>query len=72
MISNGNRSFFGRRQWPVTLCFERPSSEALKLPPLRAVKHAHYYWLLQAQSHLTRRLFGGMMRQIAALPVPTG
>ena len=38
----------------------------------RLVKHARYYWLLLAESHLTRRLFGSMMRRIAALPLPTG
>ena len=37
----------------------------------RLVKHARYYWLLLAESHLTRRLFGGMLRRIAA-PVPAG
>ena len=26
----------------------------------RLVKHARYYWLLLAESHLTRRLFGAM------------
>ena len=36
------------------------------------VKHARYYWLLLAESHLTRRLFGSMVRRIEALPVPTG
>jgi Transposase DDE domain group 1 len=36
----------------------------------RLVKHARYYWLLLAESHLTRRLFGGMLRRIAALPSP--
>src|SRR5438128_1189915 len=35
------------------------------------VKHARYYWLLLAESHLTRRLFGSMLRRIWALPVPT-
>jgi hypothetical protein len=25
----------------------------------RLVKHARYYWLLLAESHLTRRVFGG-------------
>ena len=30
------------------------------------------YWLLLAESHLTRRLFGSMLRRIWALPVPTG
>jgi Transposase DDE domain group 1 len=38
----------------------------------RLVKHARYYWLLLAESHLTRRLFGTMLRRIWALPVPTG
>lgn len=38
----------------------------------RLVKHARYYWLLLAESHLTRRLFGAMVRRIAALPVPDG
>jgi len=38
----------------------------------RLVKHAGYNWLLLAGSHLTRRLFGGMMRLIDALPVPAG
>jgi len=38
----------------------------------RLVKHARYYWLLLAESHLTRRLFGMMLRRIWALPVPAG
>jgi hypothetical protein len=38
----------------------------------RLVKHARYYWLLLAESHLTRRLFGAMARRIEALPLPAG
>ena len=39
----------------------------------RLVKHARYCWLLLlAESHLTRRLFGSMVRRIEALPVPAG
>ena len=38
----------------------------------RLIRHARYYWLLLAGSHLTRRLFGAMLRRIWALPVPTG
>jgi hypothetical protein len=38
----------------------------------RLVKHARYYWLLLAESHLTRRLFGSMLRRMAALALPTG
>jgi hypothetical protein len=33
----------------------------------RLVKHARYYWLILAESHLTRRLFGSMVRRIGAL-----
>jgi hypothetical protein len=38
----------------------------------RLVKHARYYWLLLAESHLTRRMFGSMLRRILALPLPAG
>jgi hypothetical protein len=31
-----------------------------------------YCWQPLAESHLTRRLFGAMVRRIAALPVPNG
>jgi adenylosuccinate synthase len=37
----------------------------------RLGKHARYYWLMLAESHLTRRLFGAMLGRIAALPVAT-
>ena len=32
------------------------------------MKHARYYWLLLAESHLTRRRFGAMLGRIALLP----
>jgi hypothetical protein len=38
----------------------------------RLVKHARYYWLMLAESHLTRRLFGSMVRRIEALAVASG
>ena len=38
----------------------------------RLVKHARYYWLLLAESHLTRRLFAAMLWRMESLPVPTG
>jgi len=38
----------------------------------RLIKHARYYWLLLAEGHLHRRLFGQMLRRIYALPVPSG
>ncbi len=37
-----------------------------------SLKHARYYWPLPAESHLTRSLFGGMLRKIAMLPAPAG
>jgi hypothetical protein len=38
----------------------------------RLVKHARYYWLLLAESHLTRRLFSSMLGRIGGLPLPSG
>ena len=37
----------------------------------RLIKHARY-WLMLDESHLTRRLFGSMVRRIEALPVQAG
>jgi len=38
----------------------------------RLVKHARYYWLLLAEEHLTRRLFGAILRRLEAVPGPAG
>jgi hypothetical protein len=38
----------------------------------RLVRQARYYWLLLAEGHLSRRLFGSMLRMLAALPLPDG
>ena len=38
----------------------------------RLLKHARYYWLLLAESHLTRPLFGAMVRRIGLLSMPAG
>ena len=38
----------------------------------RLIKHARYYWLLLAEGHLTRRLFGMIVRRLVALSVPAG
>ncbi len=38
----------------------------------RLVKHARYYLLLLAESHLTKRLFGSMLGRIAGLSLPAG
>jgi hypothetical protein len=37
----------------------------------RSTKHARYYWLLLAGSHLTRWLYAGMLGKSGALPVST-
>jgi hypothetical protein len=37
-----------------------------------SIKHARYYWLLPAESHPARRLFGSMVRRVGALKVATG
>ena len=38
----------------------------------RLIKHARYYWLFLAESHLTGRLFVAMLRRIAGLLLPAG
>lgn len=38
----------------------------------RLVKHARYYWLLLAEGHLTRRLFGAILQRLTALSAPAG
>jgi hypothetical protein len=38
----------------------------------RLVKHSRYYWLLLAESHLMRRLFGSMLRRMEGLPLTAG
>jgi len=38
----------------------------------RLIKHARYYWLLLAESHLTRRLFGGMLGKVCGAAVVGG
>ena len=38
----------------------------------RLVKHARYYWLMPAGSHLTRRLSGSMVGRIGALAMVAG
>jgi hypothetical protein len=53
--------------WPLTSLQQR-----LAKPGRRLLKHACYYWLLLAESHLTRRLFGAVLRRIESLPLPAG
>jgi hypothetical protein len=39
---------------------------------MKPVRTPQANWLLFAESHLTRRLCGTMLRRIWALPLPTG
>lgn len=38
----------------------------------RLVRHTRYFWLLLAEGHLRRRLFGAILRRLEALSVPAG
>ena len=62
-------SLKGKRNIPFG---DEPAMPRLVKTGGRLVKHARYYWLLLAKSHLTRRLFGAMLRRILALPVSSG
>ena len=55
------------RSWALT-----SSQNCLMKTGGRVVKHARYYWLLLAEGHLNRKLFGAMLGRIWALPVPGG
>jgi hypothetical protein len=57
----------GNENWSLTSLHQR-----LVKTGGRLVKHARYYWLLLAESHLTRRLFGTMIGRIDLLPLPAG
>ena len=70
------------RLWGMPLAGEPVSGRAVVSHPSlqqrlvktggRLVKHARYYWLLLAESHLTRRLFESRVRRIELLPWPAG
>ena len=53
-------------------CEEVSGEQRLVKTGGRLVKHARYYWLMLAESHLTRRLFGSMIRRIGTLALATG
>ena len=55
------------RKWSLTSLQQR-----LVKTGGRLIQHGRYYWLLLAESHLTRRLFAGMLRKITMLPSPAG
>jgi len=57
----------GIRDWSLTSLQQRFVKTGGRL-----IKHARYYWLLLAESHLTRRLFGSMLGRMEVLPVPAG
>jgi hypothetical protein len=53
--------------WSLTTLQERLAKTGGRL-----IKHARYYWLLLAESNLTRCLFASMRRRIAMLPSSAG
>jgi hypothetical protein len=53
--------------WSLTSLQQRPVKTGGRL-----VKRARYYWLTLAESHLTRRLFGTIVRRIDALALVPG
>jgi hypothetical protein len=55
------------RKWSLTSLQQRLLNTGGRL-----IQHARSYWLLLAESHLTRRLFADTLRKIAALPMPAG
>ncbi len=57
----------GIKSWSLTSLQQR-----LVKTGRRLVKHARYYWLMLAESHLTRRLFGSILRRMEGLPLPVG
>ena len=52
------------KSWSLTILQQR-----LVKTGSRLIKHARYYWLLLAEGHLNRWLFGSILRRIWALPV---
>jgi len=57
----------GVEKWPLTSLQQR----LVKMGG-RLIKQVRYYWLLLAESHLTRCLFGNMLRRMEGLPLPVG
>ena len=45
---------------------------SFEMPGKFEIMRARYYWLLLAEGHLNRRLFGDMLHRIWALPLPSG
>jgi hypothetical protein len=55
------------RRWSLTRARQRLLKSGGRL-----LKQARYYWLRLAEGHLTRLLFGDMLRRIALLLSPAG
>jgi hypothetical protein len=56
--------------WSLTSLQQRLVKTGGRL--IKHAKHARYYWLLLAESHLTWRLFGSMLRRMEGLTLPAG
>ena len=70
----GKKLFRGQRcRFSCAFTSPRQKEKSRRGGTLRvSLRYSCYYWLLRAESHLTRRLFGAMLRRIELLPVPTG
>jgi hypothetical protein len=64
MSQNPGRA--GGQNWSLTSLQQR-----LVKTGGRLIKHARYYWLVLAEGHLHRRLFGQMLRRMDLLSVPS-
>ena len=58
--------------WVPDSARKTPLLSAIQPSREKPVAVTRQNWLLLAESHLTRRLFGAMARRIAAFPVPGG
>jgi hypothetical protein len=61
-----------KQNGPFQLSFKASLQQRLVKTGGRLIKHARYYWRLLAESHLTWRLFGSMLRRMEGLPLTVG
>ena len=61
-----------RGRSPVFALTLDQAGKLLEVKPAEPHREPQTPWLLLAESHLTRRLFGSMLRRIATLPSPAG
>jgi len=76
LCRNRVRDHSRRSRVLVAVNEESPAAESTgrttRLSLVAGSPSARYYWLVLAASRSTRRLFTGMLRNIATLPLPAG